>query len=517
MSGIGSNNMESKKLNEYREYIIQLYRALNRQHSIEGAVSVLGNLIYKKFGYRSIYLDTAKDNKTVFIKNSPFQSQDGNRGNEPISRIFNFELSADEYGKVMYLEDKDKIRGMFSYLEGIISPSVLLSTPVFSQNKMIGIFIVYDTYKRKMAPELENLVQLAAKELTAVFSRIEEHNLVFENMLDLAELENVLLSNSEEGKTGFENPIQKIVSVLPGVTGMKECILILIGENGEKPPMLYCSNPDTRDGSREEMYFLNEFKRKDCAATVALETLRPVIIHDAFTDPRCSSELARKLGIRSAVVLPTWVVRGRPPGVLCLYNGRYEAFSRRQIHFLKIIARRVGLIISNMEYIDDLKTWSKYDGLTDLLNRRTFENIYDKLCDIYRFSKEKFSILMLDIDDFKSINDIYGHQVGDKILQNVAKCIKGNVREKDIVARYGGEEIVIILRDIDKKEAKIIANRIRCSILALSADGIGVTVSIGISTFGTDSYNKKNLIYIADKCLYKAKSIGKNQVVSNYT
>ncbi|HZK58178.1 MAG TPA: sensor domain-containing diguanylate cyclase [Clostridia bacterium] len=509
-----SNNMKSKTFDKHGEYIIQLYRALNRQHSIEGAVNVLGNLIYKKFGYRSIYLDTAKDNKTVFIKNLPFQfADDGNRGYEPISGIFNFKLSADEYGKVMYLEDEDKIKGMFSCLGRIISPSVLLSTPVFSQNKMIGVFIVYNTYRGEMVPELENFVQLAAKELTAVFSRIERYNSVFENMLNLAALENILLGNPEEGQTASENPIQKMVSILPEATGMRECILILVDKSGGQTPIPYCSNPDAETVVEEEMYFLNAPENKGCAANVALETKRPVIIHDALTDPRCNNKLAKELGIRSIIVLPTWITSGRPPGVLCLYNGKYEMFSRRQIHFFKVVARRVGLIISNMGYIDNLRTWSRYDGLTDLLNRRTFENIYDKLCDICRFGEEKFSILMLDIDDFKSINDIYGHQAGDKILQNVAKCIKRNVREKDIVARYGGEEMVIILRDIDKKEAEIIANRIRRSILAPSVDGIGVTVSIGISTFGTDSYNKKNLIYIADKCLYKAKSIGKNQVV----
>lgn len=507
------SNMGFETLNKYGKYTVQLYRALNRQHSIEGAIGVTGNLIYKKFGYKSIYLDTAKDNKIVVIENLLYQSGNGgNMENEYIPRVFNSELSMDEYKKVVYLEDEDKIKKIFPCLEGVISPSVLLSTPIFSQDKLIGIFIVYDTYRKKIVPRFENLVQLTARELTAVFSRIKRHDSIFENMLELTTLENVLLGNQEEGQTGFGDPIQKMVPILPKVTGMKECILILVDKDG-KPSTPYCSDLNSGAVVEEEMYFLNGFKNKGCAAVVALETDRPVIIYDAFTDPRCNNELAKKLGIHSIIVLPIWVTEGKPLGVLCLYNGKYETFTRRQIHFLKTVTSRIGFVISNMGHIGNLKIWSRYDGLTELLNRRAFENIYDKLYDIYRFSEEKFSILMLDIDNFKSINDIHGHQVGDKVLKNVAKCIKGNVREGDIVARYGGEEIVIILRNIDKKKAKIIADRIRCLISTLWIDGANVTVSIGISTFGIDSYNKENLIYIADKCLYEAKSIGKNRVV----
>lgn len=508
------NNTEFEELNKYNKCIIQLYRALNRQYSKENAISVVGNLIYKGFGYKSMYFDIVENNKTIIIKNLSYKYSDSSDiENNFVSGVFNLKLPINEYKSVIYLEDENSIKKIFPRLDEIVSPSVILSTPVFSRNKLIGIFIVYDTCKRKIAPEFKNLVQLATRELTAVFSRIERHNLVFENMLDLTALENILLYNLEEDQTDINNSLQKIVSILPNATGMKKCILAFI-DNDKELLIPYYSNLNVDTIIERKKHFLNKSKSKDSIAITAMKTRKPVIIYDALTDPRCDNESAKKLGIYSIIILPILDIRVKPLGVLCLHNGKYETFSGRQMRFLEIITRYIGLVISNMDYIDDLKTWSKYDWLTGLLNRRAFESIYDKIYNVCKFGKEGFSILMVDIDDFKLINDIYGHQVGDKVLRGVAKCIKQNVRGKDIVARYGGEEIIIILKGIDKIGAKTIANRIRHSIFNLSVDGVSVTVSIGISTYRIDSFDKKNLIFIADQCLYEAKSIGKNQVVS---
>lgn len=161
----------------------------------------------------------------------------------------------------------------------------------------------------------------------------------------------------------------------------------------------------------------------------------------------------------------------------------------------------------------ELMEKSQLDGLTGLYNRCAFDQMYRK---IYQESKEgnrDFSVLMVDLDNFKKVNDSYGHQMGDKILKQVAHRIKSNVRKDDIVARYGGEEIIIILVDIDEGEAIIIAERIRDSIATLKTEGVQVTISIGISNLKKDETKDSDmLIYIADQRLYEAKEQGKNKV-----
>ncbi len=499
---------------KYNKYIIQLYKALNRQYNKENAIRVIINFIYKRFGYRTMYLDVVEDKKMIILKDLNYKYADNdNAKDQSRSGICNVETSMDKYKELMYFKDQADIREVYPKLEETFEPKVLLSTPVFSQNRLIGTLIIYDIYKREIPSKFKDLAKLISQELTAVFCRIEKQNLKFESMLGLTAIENILLYNTDNTENNISNnPIKKIISELSNVTGMKRSTLALLDEE-EKFLLPQCSSVAEGFIVDENKYSLNKSENKDHTAIIAIETKEPVIVYDALTDPRCDKELVKKLGIYSSITLPILDIHGKPLGVINLDNGEYENFSMGQIRFLKIVARHIGLIISNIEYIGDLKTWSKYDGLTGLINRRAFENIYKEVHDTYKSSKEEFSILMIDIDDFKSTNDIYGHQVGDEVLKGVADCIERNIRKKDIAARYGGEEIIVILKNIGKIKAEIIANRIRHSISNLSVNGVSVTVSIGVSTFAIDSYNKDNLIYIADKCLYEAKNIGKNQVV----
>jgi len=123
------------------------------------------------------------------------------------------------------------------------------------------------------------------------------------------------------------------------------------------------------------------------------------------------------------------------------------------------------------------------------------------------------SIVFFDLDDFKGINDHYGHQAGDRVLRDFAGILKDSVRESDIVARYGGEEFVIVLPRASLKAAKMISERIRRRVEAYEfGDGIRVTVSGGIKVFDGESLG--DLIAAADKKLYEAKALGKNIIVS---
>lgn len=168
----------------------------------------------------------------------------------------------------------------------------------------------------------------------------------------------------------------------------------------------------------------------------------------------------------------------------------------------------------DLEYTYALATT---DGLTELYNHRYFqEQMLQNLETGKRYNKP-FSLIMIDIDFFKKFNDTYGHQSGDAVLRQVAQILKKNVRSSDIVCRYGGEEMAIILTNTDNESALITADKI-CKAVSehplklVNGNDVQVTISLGVSTYPNDGETPQAMIKYADECLYIAKENGRNQV-----
>ncbi len=157
------------------------------------------------------------------------------------------------------------------------------------------------------------------------------------------------------------------------------------------------------------------------------------------------------------------------------------------------------------------------DGLTDLYNHRYFQEQMQRFCQNSQRYNTVFSLIILDIDYFKKFNDNFGHQSGDAVLRQVAQILKKNVRSTDIVCRYGGEEMSIILPNANAKEAVNTAQKL-CQIVSEQKFKLvhnkesNVTISLGVSTYGSDGVDPSVLIEIADKRLYNAKNGGRNRV-----
>lgn len=169
---------------------------------------------------------------------------------------------------------------------------------------------------------------------------------------------------------------------------------------------------------------------------------------------------------------------------------------------------------------NNIKMLALIDPLTNINNRRYFFEISTELLKLSIRKKEKASILMLDIDFFKNVNDTYGHLIGDDVLIYVADIMKKTIRESDIVARFGGEEFVVFLPNTDKPSALKVAEKIRTSIAnkpyPIKGDSINITVSIGLTEYNyiNKDVELKDLINKSDEALYTAKQTGRNRVVT---
>jgi diguanylate cyclase (GGDEF)-like protein len=166
----------------------------------------------------------------------------------------------------------------------------------------------------------------------------------------------------------------------------------------------------------------------------------------------------------------------------------------------------------------ELEYMASYDSLTNLLNRRTFMNRAELEFLRNQRYQHPISVLMIDIDDFKDINDTYGHQTGDLVLSKVGETIALNVRNHDLCGRYGGEEFIILMPESDAHEAENLANRIleKVNRISLNEEGFtfSVSCSIGLAdNIGIKNADLKKIITLADTCLYEAKRTGKNKVI----
>lgn len=187
---------------------------------------------------------------------------------------------------------------------------------------------------------------------------------------------------------------------------------------------------------------------------------------------------------------------------------------------IAIVANELGLALENASAYKKARTASLHDGMTGLLNRMAIDELLKKSFLTAANENIALSVAMIDVDHFKKFNDMFGHQEGDNVLKLIAKTLKKMSRPTDHVGRYGGEEFIVVLNDTGPAKAVVYAERIRKGIERLGHllsdrfQGLGLTVSIGISWFKNDIKSHDSLVSKADKALYKAKAAGRNRVVS---
>ncbi len=205
-------------------------------------------------------------------------------------------------------------------------------------------------------------------------------------------------------------------------------------------------------------------------------------------------------------------------GMLFLASRSERVFDFDLASMMALVGNQISLIVEKIKLFEEARRLSITDDLTGLYNVRYFYRSLETELARARRYKDVFCLVIFDIDDFKVINDTYGHQIGDEILREVAEIILNSARKTDIVARYGGEEFVIILPRTSKKEALLLADRIREQVEGNvfnrnDSVKINITISGGISGYPEDGTTAKDLLYRADMALYRAKGSGKKKVV----
>ncbi|MFP4070627.1 MAG: diguanylate cyclase [Desulfovibrionales bacterium] len=221
----------------------------------------------------------------------------------------------------------------------------------------------------------------------------------------------------------------------------------------------------------------------------------------------------------TSILLPL-TVEGETFGLMTLVSDDVSTLGRDRMGILQTAARHLALALKNGLLFCRMKTLADHDGLTRIHNRQHFDQTM--LVELKRHQRqgETLTVLMLDLDHFKTINDTYGHQAGDMVLREVGRLLTSTLRESDYPARYGGEEFVVILPHTNEEQAWHLAQRIRRKLASMTFEYRGknfqVTTSIGIASVAPSSLQPPSeLIRMADSALYMAKSGGRNMVCSS--
>jgi len=248
---------------------------------------------------------------------------------------------------------------------------------------------------------------------------------------------------------------------------------------------------------------------------------KPLLIKEGAKDLRFKKFEEIEVELKSIISVPL-KIKNQVIGVINADNKREgDVFNTDDLQLLSAFANQAAIAIQNAQLHQEIKGLSITDGLTDLYNFRYLqERLEEETKRAQRF-RRPLALIMADIDHFKEFNDTYGHPEGNKVLKVLANILKANVREIDIVGRYGGEEFIIILPEADREEAQRIAERIRIKVEEynfqnkedhLNNPNRKITLSLGVTSCFQESISPQNLIYKVDQALYQAKRKGRNRM-----
>jgi len=221
---------------------------------------------------------------------------------------------------------------------------------------------------------------------------------------------------------------------------------------------------------------------------------------DGFTTP-CALELP--ITYRQTVIGSLLIEDDTP----------FRDWEDEEVLMAKTVSDQLSVAISHARLFRQVQTQAMTDALTGLSNHRYFQDRIDRETKLADRNNTQVSLILLDLDHLKRINDTHGHRSGDRTLRHVAEIIKTSVRDVDVCARYGGEEFVVILPQCERESAIVVADRIREAIASTPVQKVGqVTASIGVASYPTGAKNKEELIEMADRAMYLAKAAGRNRV-----
>ena len=402
--------------------------------------------------------------------------------------------------------NSEDLRNLFYVFYYIFWFSSFIKIEFFEKSQTNEIDIKLRQYDEnfKKLQKLNEAKEAKIKELEREISYLKEINKrlnislgEFFNLQEISKIITQILDTNELLK--FVN------DVLIGVTGVDKSSILLFNKDKTE---LYVAFSNLPENEQKE-----SFKQEN------IEWLKNVALNceNGYRNKVSSADCPFINGrATKSIMYASLATKNDKYGIILLEHIFEDVFTEDNLRFLTSIAAQVSIALENSSLYQQMRSMAMVDGLTGAFNRIY---LYEFLEKEIQTSGRRYpiSIALFDVDNFKKLNDTYGHLFGDKVLQTVVRIAREKVRKGDIVARYGGEEFIIVFNHLESNEAYKVVERIRRAIESETIEDnliqTRVTVSFGIASYPLHADNVKDLIKCADVAMYRAKSSGKNCTV----
>ncbi|MEK6576398.1 MAG: diguanylate cyclase, partial [Nitrospirota bacterium] len=412
--------------------------------------------------------------------------------------------------KLFNLSNLDPSRDRLDYYNEHTRIRSLLAQPLLDNEGLEGIICVDALKEAAFTEKEEHLLHLFAKEIGYQLKNMRDKKLIHTRTHELTSI--LEISKALNTRLDLMHRLETMADKAKEILEYDYCFIVLIDEKETHGTIKVARGYDGTG------LIDKRFKISDGLLNIILKNRHSLMLSNIERGKKSMEIFPKECNLswkaRSFLGIPM-MIEERVIGIFILSSQKDNAFSGYDQYILSIICSHAAVSISDAYLHAQVEALATTDGLTGISNHRHFQERLSAEFERIARHPEPISLILIDLDHFKKINDSFGHPVGDIVLKKIANILLKMARKIDTVARYGGEEFVLLLLNTDKKQAIKMAERIRKTVetTRFEFDGkkIPVTLSLGMAATPLDTKNKKELIEFADKALYHSKHSGRNQ------
>lgn len=430
------------------------------------------------------------------------------------------------------IENLDHSHLMERKFHGLYREKSLFCLPLIAEGMKFGAIIVGYSNSDQVNEDVRSLGEYAAMQISTAICKIyllEQERIQSSQLTHANALIESLSHVSTAIKSGVDiNNVMNTIGLELELLKIHSMVALRVGET-DNLALTYSSVQ-----TKLVAFIKNLSKTKNTEVITSIDTLplfreivdtqqaeyleHPEEVLIQITPPNFKPAIAKLIETlaitkNTKCILVPLVIEKKSIGILSLWG---ESLQKIDIQAASIFGGQVAIAIENANLLQEVQRLAITDELTNVLNRRGFDEVANREFGAAKRYSRPLSLIMVDIDRFKAINDVYGHPIGDEILIEIAARARTKIRETDYISRYGGEEFLILLTEQKPDNAKTVAERIRKSVAEqpfnTSVGKITVTISVGVTGANSQISSISMMIKTVDKALYKSKENGRNRV-----